>query len=302
MLTWTQMWTKTQRLAKDSNSDVLIQLKEDLNTGYHMFNAKLARYYSRKQQFTDINNGQQQYQTPIDSVRIIGMTALVTPTYEIPLKEIRSEYEWRQINSVKNYKSNWPTYYFVLGKDQVAIWPIPSENVSNGIRFYYQPQDHDLSVEDTTSDVTGSTVTVTNGSNIVTADSGTPFTADMAGLALQITGQTDLTWYDILSATTTTLTLKSAYVATSGSTKSWKIGQLSIIPQEYQDTPMHWSLYNYHESNGNSNRATFHFQQYENMVTQCEEDYSMSTESSVIDEPANMGLNIWTVPPPTSQT
>lgn len=301
-LTWTQMWTKTQRLAKDSNPDVLIQLKEDINTGYHMFNQKLSRYYARKQQFTDAIVNQSLYQQPIDAIRIVGMTVLVTSTYEIPLKEIRSEYEWRQIVSVKNYRSNWPVYYFVLGKDQVQIWPTPSQNVANGIRYYYQPQDYDLSIEDITSDSTGVTVSVTNGNTTVTSDSDTPFTSDMGALNFQVTGQANLTWYDIISASTTTLTLKSPYVATSGSGKAWKIGQLSIIPTEYQDSPMHWALYNYHEANGNSSRAQFHLTQYENMVTQCMEDYSSSNQSAVIDEPSNEGLNIWTVPPPASQT
>lgn len=302
MLTWTQMYTKTQRLAKDANPDVLTQLKEDINTGYHMFNAKLARYYSRKQQFTDAIVSQSLYQQPVDCVRIEGMTMLVSPTYEIPLKEVRSEYEWRQIVSVKNYRSNWPVYYFVIGKDLVQVWPTPSQNVTNGIRYYYQPQDHDLSIEDITSDSTSVTVSVTNGSPTVTADTGTPFTVDMSSLAFQVTGQADLTWYNIQTAATTSLTLQAAYVATSGSGKAWRIGQLSIIPQEYQDTPMHWALYNYHEANGNSSRAEFHFAQYNDMVTQCMEDYSSSTESSVIDEPVNEGLNLWTVPPPASQT
>lgn len=301
MLTWTQAIKKTQRLAKDSNSDVLTQLKEDWNTGYHLFNEKLARYYSRKQQFTDLIASQQLYQTPVDSVRVMGLTVLVTPTYEIPVKEIRSEYEWRQIVSVKNYKSNWPTYYFVIGKDLVSLWPIPSQDVTNGLRFYYQPQDHDLSIDDVTSVSTGSTVTVTNGSTTVTADSGTPFNSDMTGLSFQVTGQTDLTWYTILSATNTALTLQQAYIASSGSGKAWTIGQLPIIPQEYQDSPMHWALYNYHESNGNSARSQYHFNQYELMVTNCQEDYSSSLESSVIDEPTDY-LNLWLVPPPTSQT
>lgn len=300
MLTWTAMYTKAQRLAKSANADDLVQIKEDINTGYHMFNQKLSRYYSRKQQFTNAIVNQQQYQTPIDSIRIIGMTWLVTPTYEIPLKEIRSEYEWRQIVSVKSYKSNWPAWYYVLGKDQVAVWPIPSQNVTNGIRFYYQPQDYDLSIDDITSDSTGITVSVTNGDDTVTADTGTPFTSDMATLSFQVTGQTDLNWYEIDSASTTELILKSAYVAMSGSGKDWKIGQVSIIPTEYQDSPMHFALYNYFEANGNSQRADFHFNQFNTMIEQCMEDYSSSLESSVIDEGDYNALNLWSVPPPSS--
>lgn len=302
MLTWQDLYIKTQRLAKDSNADVLIQLKQDLNTGYHMFNQKLARYYSRKQQFTDLINSQQVYQTPVDNVRIIGMTALVSPSYEIPLKEIRSEYEWRQIISVKNYKSNWPVYYFVQGKDLVSIWPVPSQTIANGMRYYYQPQDHDMTIDDVTSTTTGKTVTVANNSVSVSADTDNPFSTDMASLGFQVTGQVDVTWYNITSATSSSLMLEEAYVGVSGSGKAWRIGQLPIIPQEYQDAPMHWALFNYHEANGNSNRSQFHKNQYDNLVMQCQEDYSSSSESSVIDEGSNEGLNMWVVPPPSSQT
>lgn len=297
MLTFQDMYTKTQRLAQNNNASTLTQLKQDINTGYHMFNAKLARYYSRKQQFTNLITGQQIYQTPVDCVRVLGMTAIVTSAYEPVVKEIRSEYEWRNIVSVKSVKTNWPEYYFMIGNDELALWPIPSQNVTNGLRFYYQPQDHDLSLDDTTSASTNATVTVSNGSTTVTASSGV-FTADMAGLQFQVTGQADLTWYEIVAATSNVLTLKSAYVATSGSGKAWRIGQIPIIPQEYQDAPMHYALWNYWSTQGNEARSTQHFNQFNQMIEDCLEDYSSSNESSVITADDGNFLNAWLIPPP----
>lgn len=294
MLTWQENYTKTQRLAKSANADDLIQLKQDLNTGYHMFNAKLSRYFTRKQQFTNLIAGQMIYQTPIDSVRILGMTIAVSNTYQIPVKEIRSEFEWRDIVSYP-YSSNWPAFYFVLGNDEVALWPTPSQAVANGLRYYYQPQDHDLSVDDVTSTSTATTVTVSNGSPTVTA-TGSPFTADMASLWFQVTGQTDNSWYEIVSATTNTLTLKSAYVGTSGSTLAWRVGQAWIIPQEYTDAPMHYALSNYFSAQGNENRATYHQGKYDKMVQDCMEDYSSSSEGNVITE-LDGTVNMWFAPP-----
>lgn len=304
MITFQSAYTKTQRLAKDSNADTLIQLKQDINTGYHLFNAKLARYYTRKQQFTNLIAGQQIYQTPIDCVRVLGMTTLVTSTYEPPVKEVRSEYDWRKITSVKNYKTNWPSWYFMIGNDELSLWPIPSQNVANGLRFYYQPQDHDLSLDDVTSTTTGFTVTVTNGSPTVTA-SGSAFTADMAGLSFQVTGQADLSWYEIISATATVLTLKSAYVGVSGSSKTWTVGQTMIIPQEYQDAPMHYALGNFFSAQGNENRSQYHLGSdkapgmFYMMVNDCLQEYSSSNESSVITE-EDYYLNPWLLTPPAA--
>lgn len=311
MLFWTGIQTKMQRLAKDSNADVLVQLSEDWNTGYHLFNQKLARYYARKQEFTTPVIGSGIYQTPIDSVRVVAMSYLVTSNYEPPLELVRDEERWRYIVALKNIKTNWPCYFFNQGKDLVSIWPLPTQATANGIRFIYQQQDHDLSVAtvSNTSNLTASavTVTVTNGSPMVTADSSaTPFTADMAGLKFQVTGQTDLTIYDIVSATTTTLTLKQAYIGVSSSGKTWQLGQSPIIPQEYQDAPMHYSLGNYWSAQGNEARSAFHLGtpdkpgMYWQMVTQCEEDYSSSSESSVITDDNIEAYNGWFITPPAA--
>lgn len=299
MITFNQAYLKTQRLAKSNNTDVLTQLKQDINTGYHMFNAKLARYYSRKQQFTDLIAGQAIYQTPIDCVKVLGMTVQVTSNYQPTVKQVRSEYDWRQIVSW-NTESNWPAWYFMIGNDELSLWPIPSQDVTNGLRFYYQPQDHDLSLDDvtSTSNSSGQTVTVTvaNGSTIVTATSAI-FTTQMIGLSFQVNGVTDLSWYEIVDVPTTgTLTLKSAYVGVSGSAQSWTIGQTMIIPQEYQDSPMHYALFNFWSAQGNEPRSQFHKGQFDNMVQQCLEDYSSSNESSVIDD-SDLYLNPWLFPP-----
>lgn len=294
MITWTDAVTKTQRLAKTSNMDTLTQLKQDINTGYHMFNAKLGRYYSRKQQFTNLITGQQQYQTPIDCVRVLGMTVLVSQTYQPPVKEIRSEYEWRQITSYP-YTSNWPAYYFMVGNDQLALWPVPSQDVALGLRFYYQPQDHDLSIDDITSTSTAQTVTVANGSPLITA-TGSAFSAAMIGLSFQATGVPDLTAYEVVAASSNTLTLKSAFVGPSASSLAWRIGQVFITPPEYTDAPMHYALSNFFSSQGNEARGTQHMNTFNGMVTACEEDYSSSTESAVIDS-NDMFINPWIIPP-----
>lgn len=300
--TFTEIETKLQRQVRDNNADTLVQLKQDWNTGYHMFNAKLARYYSRKQQFTTLTAGQGIYQVPVDSVRIGGMTVQVSTNFQPPVEQIRGEQQWRYITSYQT-NSNWPAYYYMLGNDEFQLWPSPSQTTVNGLRFWYQPQDHDLSVEDVTSTSTGATVTVTNGSNIVTASS-TIFNAGMASLYFQVTGETDNTWYEIISATTNTLTLKSNYVSTSGGSKAWRVGQLSILPQEYADAPLHYALGMFYSANGNEARSQFHLGtkakpgMFYDMIADCEQAYSSSSTSNVImDNGMDAGLNYWLVPP-----
>lgn len=296
--TWTDLKTKFQRLAKDNNPDTLLQGELDMNEGYALFNAKLSRYFTRKQQFTDLVAGQQIYQTPIDCVRILGMTVQVANTYNPVVKEIRDEWQWRQITSYP-IQSNWPTYYFPIGNDEVSLWPVPSQTVTKGMRLYYQPTTGALTVDDTLSTST-TTITVVNGGVTVTAAGGSPFNADMAGLQFQVTDTTDQTFYDILSATTSVLTLKTAYTATSGSNHTWRIGQASIIPMEYDSAPVHYALWSYFSSVGNEQRASYHRLQFDNMVADCLEEYSSSNVSSVISDDDYTELNLWLVPPPAS--
>lgn len=286
MLTWTQAQAKAVRLSQDTTSGTLTQLKQDMNTGYRLFNAKLSRYFSRKQQFTDVIDGQSIYQTPIDCVRIIGMTISVgegSGAYKQPVKEIRSEFEWRQITSYP-YSSNWPAYYFMIGNDEFEVWPTASQDVTNGLRFYYQQSDHDLSVEDVTSTTTSTTVTVTNGSVTVTS-SGAAFTPQMKGLWFQLNGVTDLTWYEIVDVPdTTTLTLKSPFVGISGSSLAFTVGQLPIIPGEYHDAIVNYALYLFFSGKGNEDRGAMHKKLFDMAVDDAIQSYSSSSEGNVITD------------------
>jgi len=297
MLTWTQLQAKAVRLSRDSTAGTLLQLQEDMNTGYTMFNAKLSRYFSRKQQFTDVIEGQSIYQTPIDCVRIIGMTVSVSDTYKTPVKEIRSEFEWRQITSYP-YSSNWPAFYYMLGNDEFQVWPTASQDVTDGLRFYYQQQDHDLSVEDIVSSslTPVQTVTMANGSNLVTS-TGSTFTPQLTGLQFQLTGVTDTTWYEIVGVpTSSTLTLKSAFVGISGNNLAFRIGQLPIIPGEYHDAIVNYALYLYFAGKGNSNRATLHQGLYDAAVADAIKQYSSSSEGNVITD-GEAYLNSWFITP-----
>ena len=307
MITWTEAQLKAQTIAGDFTAGTLAQLKQDMNIGSQRFNASLGRYFSRKQQFTDIVDGQGIYQTPIDSIRVIGMTVSVSNTYQVPVKEVRSEFEWRQITAYP-YDSNWPAYYFVIGSDEVALWPTPSQDVPNGLRFYYQQQDAFLSIEDITSTSTNATVTVANGSTLVTATSGI-FTSNMKNLMFQLTNVNDLTWYEIVDVpTATTLTLKSAFVGISGSAQSFRIGQTFIFPEEYSDVPIDYALSRFFQAKNNAPRAKMYYNEDKNnlgsfnaAVEDAIEKYASSTEGNVIFDDGNF-LNAWfiTPMPPTS--
>lgn len=293
MITWQEAYTKFETISGSTNSTDLAQAKQDMNIGYKRFNAAIARYFTRKQAFTNLVASQQYYQTPIDAIRVANVSiTLASSTLQFPLQQIRSEDEWRNMN-VFPYSSTYIKYYFVYGNDQIGLFPIPSTTVTNGLRYVYQPQDIDLSKDDYST----GTVTITNGSTTVTGV-GTSWTQAAHGnMQFQVTDGSDGNWYEILSvSSTTSLTLKTPYVGPSVAAVAYRLGQMFIFPGEYDDVPIDYALSRFWESRNNPARAKYHKENYQEAVTDAIEKYASSSLSNVITE-EDEGYNLWYAPP-----
>lgn len=296
-LTYTDISTKLQTLARTSETAAVTQLIQDYNTGYQQFLSKLTRYWTRKQQFANLVATQQYYQLPVDVNKILAVAVQVTTAYKPPLKPIYSEEEWRRITSYP-MQSSWPTYYYVAGDREIGLWPIPAQSVTLGLRLVYQPRSFNLSVADITSTSTGATATTVNGSQTVTLSSSV-LTGDKTGLSFQVTGILDDTFYSVIDSTPSTLTLEAPYVAASASGLAWRIGQAANLPSEFQDVPIHYALWLYFSAAGNENRAAIHKKFFDDMTQEGLARYSSAQEASVLTEESGE-LNIWLVPPPAA--
>ncbi len=293
-LTYTDLLTKLKTQAKATETSIVTQLAQDYNTGYQQLLSKLTRYYVRKQQFADLVAAQQYYQVPVDFNKATEVTVQVTSAYKPPLKRVTSEEEWRRLTSYP-MQSSWPTYYFVLGRKQIGLWPVPAASVDLGLRLVYQPRAFNMSIPDLLSTVAGATATVTNGSQTVTLSSAV-LTSSQIGLDLQITGVLDDTFYPVVASTSSTLTLEAPYVGTSTSGLAWRIGQLPQLPPEFADCPIHYALWLYFDANGNTARAKTHQLEFERMTNEALALYSSAGESSVITDDIE-AYNPWLVPP-----
>jgi hypothetical protein len=290
-MTWTSAQNKFIRISGDTTAPALVQAKDDMNIGASKFNAALDRYFTRKAKSTDTVATQQYYQTPPDCIRVIGVTNTLSNGRKYPVRQIRSEYEWRAINTIQQ-TGNWATYYFVRGADEIGLWPIPSQAVTNGLEIYYEPRDHQLTQEDYTT----GTVTVTNGSTTVTG-SGTTFTNTMVGRIFQVTDGSDGYNYKVTSySSSTVLTLEEPYIGLSGSSRTYSIGESFIFPEEYHDAPVDFALGRYFEVRNNAERATYHNTKYQLSVADAKAKYSSSSSSQVITEEAP-AYNFWQLPP-----
>lgn len=293
MLTYTQSYTKFQTISGSTNATDLVQAKQDINIGYKRFNAAIARYFTRKQAFTNLVADQQYYQIPVDAIRVSSVTInLSGSTLQFPLTQIRNEDEWRSMN-IFPYSSSYIKYYFVYGNDQIGLFPIPSTAVTNGLRYVYQPQDVDL----TKDDYSTGTVAVSNGGVTVTGTNTAWTNALVGGMYFQVTNGTDGNWYEILSVNSTTqITLKTPYVGSTVSGVSYNIGQMFIFPGEYDDVPIDYALYRFWESRDNPVRAKYHKNNYQEAVADAIQKYASSSLSNVITDEGPM-TNAWFWPP-----
>ena len=211
--------------------------------------------------------GQQYYNLPADMNKNINITVLIGSVLWSP-RETTSIDHWRQVNYATNVTSNIPQWYFILN-GQVGFWPKPSTG-GNMITFTYKKKIIDLSLPDYT---TGTIVTATNGTSVIVG-SGTSWNQSMAGSYLQIASAPtanagDNYWYQISPSqpvTATQVYLTSYYKGASitAGTATYTIGQVGVLPENYQIMPVYWAAANYWRLNGNNIPKA---QEYERLFT-----------------------------------
>lgn len=279
MKTWTQLQAQAQAIANDTSAETLVQLKSDMNIGAQKFNASINNYFTRKSKSTNMVADQQYYQLPPDCVRVIGVDFVLSVDRRQPIRQVRSEYVWRKMNYA-NQKSNWTSYYFVKGADEVGLYPTPSDALTNGIIIYYEPRAYNLSQEDFTT----GTITLTNGSTTVT-HSGTSFNEKMVGRYLITTDGSDGYAYKVASYTnSSTLVLEEPYIGISGAGITFVIGESFSFPEEYHDTPLDYALSRYFEMHNNPERANYHNMKFKEAVLEAKSKYASSSASQVITD------------------
>lgn len=233
MLTFQELYTRTVNIigvSSTTNQQDLDNAKQDINQALRLFKNSARRYWTRKEATTDLVSGQQFYTFPEDMVRITEVRANTGgSSYNWPLVQVDSEALWNRFNVVPSNTVIVPQFYFVRGRNEVGLYPIPSTDVTAGLIISYEPRMTDMVLDDTTT----TTVTVTQDSQYVTSPS-VSFNTNMAGMYFTTTDGTDGNWYPIVAATASQLTLENYYQGPSGSAKACRIGSVPDIPEEYQ--------------------------------------------------------------------
>ncbi len=294
MLTFTEGYTRAADIVGINpltDSQDLSNIKFDFNQALRMFKNASRRYWTRKEVTTNLVAGQQYYTFPEDMVRITQVKAN-TGGYNWPLVQVDSEALWNRFNVIPSNTVIVPQFFFVRGRNEVGLYPIPSVNTTAGLIVSYEPRMVDMSLDDTTT----TTVNVANGSQNVTNPS-TNFVSTMSGMYFSVTDGSDGNWYPVISATATTLVLENYYQGPSENTVPCIIGSVPDIPEEYHLGLVYYSAYQFYLKRKDMNSATLYKGLYEDLMQKFIEAYAAKT-TGVIQKPLTDNIfNIFWLPP-----
>lgn len=274
-VTFTDMQSIAKEIVGLTDATTLTKLKRDINIGASKFLAALGREYNRKSRFTNLEAGRQFYQLPEDGQKLKEVI-VSTGGWSPPMEQIPDEHTWRQLNMMP--VTGQPTHFFIKGNDELGLFPIPGSTVTDGIELVFSPKH----VELTQDDYTTGTLTVTDGNQTVTGSSVT-FTEKLVNQWLQVTDGTDGNWYRVSNFVgSTELTLENYYQGISGSSKTYRIGQVVDIPEEYLEAPADYACYRHYLRRGDRIKSDTFKVLFQGAIEGAKSEYGNTTDSQVI--------------------
>lgn len=292
MLTFTQAYTRAaDMLGVNVSTDTtdIINIKQDVNQGLRLFKNASRRYWTRKEVSASLVQMQQYYTFPMDAVRVTEVRAN-SSGLDFPILQVDSEAMFNRINIIPAMTINLPMYYWIRGRNEIGLWPIPSQATSAGLIISYEPRLADMSVDD----VTNITVSVTNANPVIT---GTGFLPNMVGMWFSVTDGTDGNWYQITAQTGTTLTLENNYQGITEGSATCIIGSAPDIPEDYHLGMVYYACMNYFLKRKDNGSASFYKGLFEDLLQQYKEVYAAKTTGQVQQEISDYRYSLFTLPP-----
>jgi len=279
-ISFQSQYERCQKLSSDDNSATLTLFKALLNEGtnkyYSVLNAE--HFYTST---TDLTvDGTYSYPLPYNCSKLHTIKTTVGTTDYVATEFPGDENAWIALRGGTSASENsYPTYFFVK-KNTFEIWPTSS---TDGLTMTerYKVTTKDLSADDYT---TGTILTATNGSTAIVGNAPS-WTSAMVGRYLKITG--DEIWYEISAVpTATTITLAREYGGTSivAGTTAYKIGECSLLPENFQDAPCDYAMQIYYQVKENPTLAQIYKNNFDEKKELLTRYGSNNTTSGVIEE------------------
>ena len=244
MLTYTQLVDEYTSFTNDKSTENQTFGASQINTSIKSRLGEADWIFLEKTRTVDTVADQQGYYLPADYAQMRTVTVQQGSTIW-SLLECPTRQEWNLLNTI-TYTSDIAQYYYIQG-NQVLLYPIPSSS-GNDITYNYKKKFPKLA----TADYTTGTIAITSGDNTVTG-TATTFTEAMVGRFLMTT---DGYWYEVGSYTSaTSIELLTPYLGPTITGATYTLGQLSPLPDAYEELPVYDSATDYFTRQGNFDKA-----------------------------------------------
>lgn len=223
-------------------------------------------------------SGTAAYQLPFNNKQVINTTVSIGSVLWQP-QECATRKQYDALNVI-SFQNDFPQFYYIYN-NQLLLWPTPATS-ADPIVIHYKKRIRELSV----ADYTTGTVSVTTLTTTVTG-SGTSWTTNMANQWLNIpatasnTTSGDDEWYQIASVqSATSLTLDNQYTGQTVTTGAYTIGEVPILPEDFQDLPLYRAMYVYHTAiNPSQEKAAQYKTLYDEGYARLEAEFGSKTAS-----------------------
>lgn len=295
MLTYTQMYREVADncgFSPTTSSLALTNAQRHLNLALRKFKNASRRYWTRKEVVTNLVANQQYYTFPEDMVRITTVKA-TSGGLTIPVTMIDSEELWNRLNLVPAMTVGIPTQGFVRGRNELGLYPVPSQNVSNGLIVSYESRLKDMTLDDTTT----ITLNVTQNSNILVAATGA-FTAKMVGMWVSTTDGSDGNWYQIVGFTDAThVTIENYYQGISENGVACIVAFVPDIPEDFHQALIDYACYRYFLKRKDATMAANYKSLFDEAVKDYKANYAAKTTGLTQDDLTPYQYNLFGLPP-----
>ncbi len=271
-----KLYEKLQNETADTNTITLALFKDWLNEGidkaYSQLNTEY--FYGSKTDLTVAS--QASYPRVFDDAGVVSMKITIS-SVDYPITEFGGdENQWIALNS-DTTTSDIPYWYFVK-RNTYELYPTPA-TASYVITIRYKKAVKALSADDYS---TGTIAILADSSTGVHA-TNTVWTSAMTGRFFKTD---DNHWYEITTIIDNThLTLAREYGgdSISGGTSSYTIGEMSLLPYQYQDGVIYYALERYFALKENQNLAVMYNNKWQSFLNDLKSYGSSMTTSGVLE-------------------
>lgn len=285
MRTYSSYIADIPRIINNSLADNITWATQMINDSLRLL---IQKYYFNERTYTTSTIAQQQfYNLPPQVKKLINLTVTIGSVKWQP-EECPSRQYWDALNTITFYQ-DFPRFFFVFN-GQVGIFPIPSTTGST-ITMNYKIRPVDLSMADVTNTSSGATVAVSANTIYVTTTTNA-FKQWMVGQYIHFPHSTtdanngDNQWYQIYAVSSTTnATLYNPYTGSAITAGAFTIGEVPILPEDYQDLPLYRMAMIYYTTRfPDPIRAQQYTALYETGIKKLDEEFGSKTTSVVLTD------------------